>query len=79
MPVPLIPFLTIQKSLVGGPLVNRMLPEPPPLAGAAHEWTANELFWIVKNGIKYTGMPPGRGGREDEVWPWSRSCSSYRA
>jgi mono/diheme cytochrome c family protein len=64
----------------GSPVVNRMLPDPPPLAGAAHEWTANELFWIVKNGIKYTGMPAWPAEeRADEVWPWSRSCSSYRA
>jgi cytochrome c553 len=54
----------------GSPVVNRMLPEPPPLAGAAHEWTANELFWIVKNGIKYTGMPAWPAEeRADEVWP----------
>ena len=32
-------------------------------------WSDVELFWIVKHGIKYTGMPawPGQA-RDDEVW-----------
>lgn len=34
-----------------------MLPRPPHLTDAAGEWKANEVFWIVSNGIKYTGMP----------------------
>jgi cytochrome c553 len=33
------------------------------------QWSAEELFWIVKNGLKYTGMPawPAQQ-RDDEVW-----------
>src|SRR5690606_15256326 len=47
-----------------------MLPEPPPLVGAARDWSAAELFWIVRNGQKYTGMPAWIAHeREDEVWP----------
>jgi cytochrome c553 len=39
------------------------------LESAAKEWTAQELFWIVKNGLKFTGMPAWTAPRrEDEVW-----------
>ena len=32
-------------------------------------WSDRELFWIVKNGIKYTGMPAWAAQqRDDEVW-----------
>ncbi len=48
---------------------NNMLPEPPYLPATVQEWTAEELFWIVKHGLKYTGMPawPAQS-RDDEVW-----------
>ncbi|MBZ5497583.1 MAG: cytochrome c [Acidobacteriia bacterium] len=32
-------------------------PAPPSLAGAVSDWTPAELFWIVKNGVRMTGMP----------------------
>lgn len=51
------------------PIVQQMLPPPPPLSKAASEWTAEQLFWIVKHGIKYTGMPAWpTQERDDEVW-----------
>jgi cytochrome c553 len=32
-------------------------------------WQPNDLFWIVKNGLKYTGMPGWAAiEREDEIW-----------
>ena len=34
-----------------------MRPEPPHLAEAASEWPDQEIFWIVSNGFKMTGMP----------------------
>lgn len=51
------------------PTAREMLPPPPDLAKAAPQWKERELFWIVKNGLKYTGMPawPSRQ-RDDEVW-----------
>jgi cytochrome c553 len=51
------------------PVVERMLPSPPQLHLTALAWSDGELFWIVKHGIKYTGMPawPGQA-RDDEVW-----------
>lgn len=34
-----------------------MRPDPPSLSEAAREWSTEEIFWIVKHGIKMTGMP----------------------
>ncbi len=34
-----------------------MHPGPPNLAEAPRQWNSAQLFWIVKNGIKMTGMP----------------------
>lgn len=34
-----------------------MRPEPPHLVEAASEWTTEEIYWIVENGIKMSGMP----------------------
>ena len=51
------------------PIVHAMLPEPPDLGATVPTWKANELFWIVKNGFKYTGMPAWVAQeRDDEVW-----------
>lgn len=49
--------------------VRAMLPAPPPLDGTAAKFTAPELFWIVHNGIKMSGMPAWPADRQDEVWP----------
>jgi len=40
-------------------------PEPPYLADTVGPWTAPELFWIVKNGIRMTGMPSFGGTHAD--------------
>lgn len=61
----------------GAPGVERpwipraMLPEPPPLVDklAAGHWSREQLFWIVKHGLKYTAMPAWVApDRDDEVW-----------
>lgn len=45
-----------------------MLPPPPNLAVMAREYEPEELFYIVKHGIKFTGMPPWPSQvRDDEV------------
>ncbi len=51
------------------PVALRMLPAPPDLREKAPLWKDGELFWIVRHGLKYAGMPgwPSRG-RDDEVW-----------
>ncbi|MFZ0454324.1 MAG: cytochrome c [Ignavibacteriaceae bacterium] len=44
-------------------------PEPPELYKTANEWQPNELFWIVKNGIKMSAMPSFSGrASDDEIW-----------
>lgn len=44
-------------------------PEPPDLEEAAGEWSEAELFWIIKHGIKMTGMPAwGKIDGDDELW-----------
>ena len=51
------------------PIAQRMLPPPPDLSDATRQWKDAELFWIVKHGIKYTGMPAWISQRrDDEVW-----------
>ena len=40
-------------------------PEPPYLSDTVSRWTAPELFWIVKNGIRMTGMPAFGGTHSD--------------
>ncbi len=48
---------------------NFMQPEPPALSLAATEWSDKELFWIVRHGLKYTGMPGWPAiERTDEIW-----------
>jgi mono/diheme cytochrome c family protein len=49
--------------------VNGMEPQPPYLLDAKRVWKPRELFWIVKNGIKMTGMPSWRDSLSDEqIW-----------
>jgi cytochrome c553 len=51
------------------PIVLAMLPMPPDLGIVSERWRDRELFWIVKHGIKYTGMPAWPSlVRDDEVW-----------
>ncbi len=52
-----------------GPVYRSMLPAPPDLITAHGDYTSAELFWIIYNGLKFTGMPAWAGeGRSDEVW-----------
>ncbi|WP_421999272.1 c-type cytochrome [Reyranella sp.] len=49
---------------------DAMIPSPPSFAEAASAWTPRQLYWIVLNGQKYTGMPSWLApSRRDEVWP----------
>lgn len=51
------------------PVSAAMLPEPPLLHDKVQEWSDDELHWIVKHGLQYTGMPGWAGTeRDDEVW-----------
>jgi mono/diheme cytochrome c family protein len=52
-----------------GALVEGLLPGPPELAEEAEEWTAAELFWITKHGIRMTGMAAFGPTHEDsQIW-----------
>lgn len=50
------------------PAMQRATPPAPHLPDHLHEWTDAQLFWIIKHGVKLTGMPgwPGED-RPDEV------------
>lgn len=49
-------------------IAKQMTPKPPYLPEHVDRWSAEELFWIVKHGIKYTGMPAWAAlERDDEV------------
>jgi cytochrome c553 len=50
-------------------VAQAMLPRPPYLPHTIPNWDSNELFHIVKHGLKFTGMPawPSQQ-RDDEVW-----------
>jgi cytochrome c553 len=51
------------------PIATQMLPSPPDLSVSIRPWNERELFWIVKHGFKYTGMPGWVAlEREDEIW-----------
>jgi cytochrome c553 len=59
----------------GAPAIGReqwaggMEPQPPYLLDVTTTWTAPQLFWIVKNGIKMTGMPSWRDSMSDrQIW-----------
>jgi len=59
----------------GAPGVERneftagLYPKPPKLLRSAEEWKPAELFWVIKNGIKMTGMPGfGITHSDDKIW-----------
>lgn len=48
---------------------NGMTPLPPELTHEAREWSPGEIHWIVKHGIKMTGMPAFGPTHDDQtVW-----------
>ncbi|MBN1236949.1 MAG: c-type cytochrome [Gammaproteobacteria bacterium] len=51
------------------PIPEGMTPPPPYLPPRIEEWKPRELFFIVKHGVKFTGMPAWAAQRrDDEVW-----------
>lgn len=42
-------------------------PRAPDLAQAARNWDNSSLFWIVKNGVRMTGMPAFGATHDDET------------
>ncbi|MBW3541694.1 MAG: c-type cytochrome [Planctomycetes bacterium] len=50
-------------------IARGMTPHPPYLPPAIPQWEPEELFYIVKHGVKFTGMPAWPAlERDDEVW-----------
>jgi len=45
-------------------------PDPPDLKKVADQRQPNELFWVIKHGIKMTGMPSfgAAGASDDDIW-----------
>tara|TARA_R110002049_G_scaffold182485_2_gene350355 strand:+ start:94337 stop:95425 length:1089 start_codon:yes stop_codon:yes gene_type:complete len=52
------------------PVARGMTPTPPYLAGSLEGKKSRELFYIVKHGIKFAGMPAWpTPNNDDEIWP----------
>src|SRR5579859_1836801 len=51
-----------------GDIAAGLYPRPADLTDAAKRYTPGELFWIVKNGIKMSGMPAWSDHSDDELW-----------
>lgn len=50
-------------------VARSLVPSPPHILEAIRGWEPDELFWIVRNGIKMTAMPAWPApDRDDEVW-----------
>jgi mono/diheme cytochrome c family protein len=51
-----------------GDIAHGLYPQPPDLALTAQAYTDGELFWILKHGIKMTGMPAWNDHSDKELW-----------
>src|SRR5437764_12936039 len=51
-----------------GDVAEGLYPRPPNLANAPRFYTPGELFWIIKHGIRMTGMPSWGDHSDDELW-----------
>lgn len=51
-----------------GDIAEGLHPAPPDLKEAAQRYTSAELFWILKHGIKMSGMPAWNDHTDDELW-----------
>jgi len=51
-----------------GDIAHGLYPQPPDLAAAAERYSDAELFWILKHGIKMSGMPAWSEHSDAELW-----------
>ncbi len=51
-----------------GDIAEGLNPQPPDLAHAPSVYTLPELFWILKHGVKMTGMPSWGDHSDEELW-----------
>ncbi len=50
-------------------IAQGLWPKAPDLAKTVPDWTPAQLFWITKNGIKFSAMPAwGPTHPDDEIW-----------
>jgi mono/diheme cytochrome c family protein len=51
------------------PFALGMTPTPVPLVHTARHWPPEDVFWVVKEGIKMTGMPAWKYRmRDEDIW-----------
>jgi mono/diheme cytochrome c family protein len=51
-----------------GDIANALYPKPANLKDTAQRYRPVELFWILKNGIKMSGMPAWADHSDDDLW-----------
>jgi mono/diheme cytochrome c family protein len=51
-----------------GDIAQGLYPQPPDLAVTEGAYSDGELFWILKHGIKMTGMPAWGDHSDGELW-----------
>ena len=52
-----------------GEIGKGLNPPPPELVAAARRWSDAELFWIIKHGVRMTGMPAfGKTHADERIW-----------
>jgi mono/diheme cytochrome c family protein len=51
-----------------GDIAHGLYPQPSNLSEAAKRYSPGELFWILKNGIKMSGMPAWSDHSDAELW-----------
>jgi mono/diheme cytochrome c family protein len=52
-----------------GEIAKGLFPDAPDLAKTAGDWKPAELYWIIKNGLKFTAMPAwGPTHNEKALW-----------
>lgn len=51
------------------PFALGLVPHPAPLSGTGREWQPGEIFWVIKHGLKMTGMPAWQFRiTDEEIW-----------
>jgi mono/diheme cytochrome c family protein len=59
-------------------MVKGLNPQPPVLTETVKEWSPAELYWIIKNGIRMTGMPAwGSTHSDEELWAMVAHVMSF--
>jgi mono/diheme cytochrome c family protein len=51
-----------------GEMAKGLYPPPPDFGQVSAHLGDAELFWVIKNGIKMTGMPAWTDHSDDEIW-----------